>query len=34
MHSVPPDSLVLMDDLRVSVTAKKDRLAAAIDWQI
>ena len=34
MHSVPADSLVLMDDLRVSVTTKRDRAAAAIDWQI
>lgn len=33
MQSVPPESLVLMDDLRLKVTAKKDRVAA-MDWQI
>ena len=34
MQSVPPESLVLMDDHRLKVTAKKDRTVAAIDWQI
>ncbi|MFM8880148.1 MAG: serine O-acetyltransferase [Verrucomicrobiota bacterium] len=34
MQSVPPDSLVLMDDLRVKVTTKKERSVAPIDWQI
>lgn len=33
MHSVPPDSIVLMDDLRVKVSAKKER-ATSVDWQI
>ncbi len=33
MQSVPPESLVLMDDLRLKVTAKKDRVTA-MDWQI
>jgi serine O-acetyltransferase len=34
MQSVPPESLVLMDDLRLKVTAKKERTIAAVDWQI
>ena len=34
MQSVPPESLVLMDDHRLKVTAKKERTVAAIDWQI
>jgi serine O-acetyltransferase len=34
MQSVPPESLVLMDDHRLKVTAKKDRTIAPVDWQI
>jgi serine O-acetyltransferase len=34
MQSVPPESLVLMDDLRLKVSAKKERTVAAVDWQI
>ncbi|HTI73063.1 MAG TPA: serine acetyltransferase [Candidatus Limnocylindria bacterium] len=34
MHSVPPDSLVLMDDVRLKVVTKKERSIAQNDWQI
>ena len=34
MHSVPAESLVLMDDVRLKVVPKKDRNAVQIDWQI
>jgi serine O-acetyltransferase len=34
MHSVAPDSLVLLDDVRVKVVSKKERAGAALDWQI
>jgi serine O-acetyltransferase len=34
MHSVGPNSLVLLDDIRVKVISKKDRAAAETDFQI
>jgi serine O-acetyltransferase len=34
LHSVPPDSLVLMDEVKVKVMSKKDRLAPGVDFQI
>lgn len=34
MHSIPPQSLVLLDDVRVKVTPKRDRSEASLDFQI
>jgi serine O-acetyltransferase len=34
MHSIPPNSLVLMDDVRVKVLSKRDRAETAVDFQI
>lgn len=34
MHSIPPQSLVLLDDVRVKVMAKRDRVEASLDFQI
>ena len=34
MHSVPPDSLVLFEDVNVKVLSKRDRAAGPVDFQI
>lgn len=34
LHGVPPNSVVLMEDNKVKIMPKKDRMAAALDWQI
>ena len=34
MHGIPPQSLVLLDDVRVKVMPKRDRAEASLDFQI
>jgi len=34
MHSIPANSLVLLDDVRVKIMPKRDRNDASLDFQI